>query len=127
VLLGRRNHRCVAWLGLFAIWLQVVVTFPHVCPDDIAALAAYPGLDPEIISGGLNERDLPLCPLSDGRGGHTCLIYATVHLAGSPLLPDAITLDLASRRGSTVLARETQMHLARPHRLLFETRAPPVL
>jgi hypothetical protein len=127
VLLGRRNHRRAAWFGLFAIWLQVAVAVPHVCPDDLAALAGHPGLGPEIISDGLDVRDLPLCPLSDRRGGDTCFIYATVHQAGSPLLPDAITLDRVTRSGSTVLARETQMHLARPHHLLFETRAPPVL
>jgi substrate-binding family protein len=89
VLLGRRNHRCAAWLGLFAIWLQVVVALPHVCPDDIAALAGHPGLDPEIISGGLDVRDLPLCPLSDGRAGDTCFIYATVHPIAEER-PDAI-------------------------------------
>lgn len=126
-MLNGRHQRRVAWLGLFAVWLQVAVVFPHVCPDDIAMLGGYLGFSPQMISGPPDERDPPLCPLSDGRGGDTCFIYATAHLAGSPLLPDAIKLDRVTRNGSTLAARETQMHLARPHHLLFETRAPPVL
>jgi len=127
VLLNGRHRQRVAWLGLLAVWLQVAVIFPHVCPDDIAALGGSFGSGPEIVSGASDERDQPLCPLSDGRGGDTCLIYATAHLAGSPLLPDAIRLDLVVRSGPTLAARETQMHLAWPRHILFESRAPPVL
>ncbi len=126
MLLNGRHQQRAAWLGLFAVWLQVAIVFPHVCPDDIAVLGGSLGFGPDIISGAPDERDLPLCPLSDGRGGDACFIYATGHLAGSPLLPEAIKLDLVTRSGSTLAARETPMHLARPHHLLFETRAPPV-
>jgi hypothetical protein len=127
VLLSGRHQRRVAWPALFAVWLQVAVVFPHICPDDIAALGGSLAFGPEIVSGASDAPDLPLCPLSDGRGGDTCFIYAAAHLAGAPLLPDAIRVDPPARSGARSAAREAPMLPARRHRLLFETRAPPVL
>jgi hypothetical protein len=128
VLLGRRSQQSAAGLALVAIWFQVVVVFPHICPDDIAGLVAGAGrseFGAAVMSGALDARDLPLCPLSNGRGGDGCLIYATLHVAGCPLLPDAIKLDAGVQRGSNPALREAPFYLARAHHLLFETRAPP--
>ncbi len=128
MLLGRRSQQSAAGLALVAIWFQVVVVFPHICPDDIAGLVAgagRSGFGAAVMSGALDARDLPLCPLSNGRGGDGCLIYATLHVAGCPLLLDAIKLDAGVQRGSNRALREAPLYLARAHHLLFETRAPP--
>ena len=127
MLLGGRVRRGAAWLALFAIWLQAAVVFPHICPDDIAALIGDPGSTPELASGTGDAPDLPLCPLSEAPGGGACTIYATAHMAGATLLSDAIKLettgeDRASRRG-----REDQLPLSPASHLLFQTRAPPVI
>ena len=127
MLLGLRYQRCAAWWGLFAIWLQVAVFFPQVCPDDIAGLVGQPGLGSEIFSGASDAQDLPLCPLSERGGGDACIIYATVHLAGSTLLPEPINLDRTNGNGLSISGREGQLHLARARHFLFQTRAPPAI
>ena len=126
MLLGRRSQQSAAGLALVAIWFQVVVVFPHICPDDIAGLVAHAD-GAALRSRTLDAKDLPLCPLSDGRGGDGCLIYATLHLAGCPLLLDAIKFDASLNNGSNRSPREAPLHLARAHHLLFETRAPPAV
>ena len=124
---GRRGQRWGAILGLFAIWFQSAVLFPHICPDDIARLVAgHFGSTVASVSDAPDVEDLPLCPLSDGRGGDGCLIYMAVHLGGCPLLPPAISIGpFGHRLPETTPPRE--LHLPRAHYLLFVTRAPPLV
>jgi len=128
VLPGRRGQRWAASLGLLAIWLQIAFIFPHVCPDEIAGLAARahpPGFAPAAVSDAPDNDDLPLCPLSQGRNGDGCLIYATAYLASHSLLPDTAKLDPAALSQPADIAGEARLPPPRAHHLLFETRAPP--
>jgi hypothetical protein len=127
VLLGEHIHRKTTWVALFALLVQVTLSFPHICPDDLFGLAAPTGLRQPALSGALDIPDSPLCPLSDGRAGDaSCAIYASMHVAGSLLLPDRIQLDVPSATGKAQSWTRKQLHLARPPHLLFQTRAPPV-
>jgi hypothetical protein len=125
LLLGRRHRCAAAWAALFAIWLQIAVVFPHICPDEMAGRIGHPGLAPALSAAVRDEPELPFCPLSEGRGGN-CAIYAAGHLGGASLLPDAI--KLAPRRGAApgLGSREAALQLSRAAHLLFQTRAPPV-
>ena len=125
MLLGRACRRGAAWLALIAICLQVAIVFPHICPDDVASLG-HSGLGPAFSAATPDLPELPLCPLSEGRGGGSCVIYATGHLAGTSLLPDAIRLGPTRRDGLGLRASDAPLQLSRAAHLLFQTRAPPI-
>lgn len=79
-------RRLTGGLGLFALLLQLIVSFAHVHSEDFAGLL-NPGVTraaaADDTSGGLPDPE------------HlTCDICATVHLAGTLLMPAAPTFTL---------------------------------
>lgn len=81
----RASRGLTGWLGLFALALQLAVSFAHVHGEDFAGPLAA-GATQSITA--------------DAPGGHpdpdhlTCDICATVHLAGALAVPTAPALSL---------------------------------
>lgn len=112
----RASRRLTGWLALFALALQLAVSFAHVHGEDFAGLLA----------SGVTQAT----PAGDAPGGHpdpdhlTCDICATVHLAGSLALPiaPALTLPVPTIAPGTIAAPITRaVTLASA----FHARAPP--
>lgn len=82
---ARASRRLTGWLALFALALQLAVSFAHVHGEDFAGLLAAGATQSTTTdaSGGQPDPD------------HlTCDICATVHLAGTLALPTAPALTL---------------------------------
>jgi hypothetical protein len=123
----RRRTRSQTWLALFALAVQLVVSFGHVHRDDLglAFLAADsavitpigPGLthSPTVPDRGHNPTSDALCP-----------ICASINLAGALILPLPPQLDALMQVGRVWLPVARTNGLSDQARLSFQARAPPV-
>jgi hypothetical protein len=123
----RRRTRSQTWLALFALGVQLVVSFGHVHRDDLGlALVAAdsavagpigPGLTP---SPAVPDRDHN--PTSDA----LCPICASINLAGALILPVPPRLDAPMHVGRIRLPVAQTNSLSNQVRLSFQARAPPL-
>jgi|HubBroStandDraft_1064217.scaffolds.fasta_scaffold28817_2 hypothetical protein len=121
---GRATHRRSAWLALFALWLQLALSFGHYHAEDFAGLGA-PSTADVVHAAPLPSS--PFNPLSEGVAHEACAICASMALADSLVLPDPVRVATRPLRGWRSLATPEAFVLAgTPHRL-FQTRAPPVV
>src|SRR5262249_15652591 len=117
-----RSKRC-SYLALFALTLQLVLSFGHVHVAPIArhssagevataANAAKPA--------GRHHRHLP------AHADDNCAICALIHLAGTllPSAPPALALPAVSARSPHQII--VQSDLTAPPGALFQARAPPI-
>ena len=125
MLLGRVIHRRVAWLALFALWLQLGLSFGHTHPEDFFGL------------GGDKQAQLTATHMAPGAPagamadvlGHeaTCSICASISLAGTVIVPvPPVVAPARFERGAPPPLYDHAV-VARPSHLLFQTRAPPVV
>jgi hypothetical protein len=123
-------RRGTAALGVFALMLQVVLSFGHIHADDLGVLQAVeaasgktthvaisrstqsPG-ERQIPGGGLPDDDCPICTV--------------MHLVASGLLPSPPSV-LAPANAAGVLQTSTiqAFNLAVTRYVLRQTRAPPI-
>jgi len=112
--------RLGARLGLFALALQIVLSFGHVHPGDFdatnpASVAVDAGQTPPTAPGDGSDRAID----------HFCPICALIQLAASalPALPPALPLPL--RLAAAELPLRRLFTLAASPDTLFQARAPP--
>jgi DUF2946 family protein len=118
----RSIRRFGASLGLFALLLQLALSFGHVHPEDLlgasaAGLAseiagkAQPATDPDRHAPGAPHDDCPIC--------------SVMHLTGTIVLPEPPALALATQFTVAVFFADDLVSVVIPRRLPFQTRAPP--
>ena len=119
----RSLRRFGAGLGLFALLLQLALSFGHVHPEDLLGAAAAavgeqvagktlpPGADPDRQAPGAPHDDCPIC--------------AVMHLAGTIVLPEPPVLALPVSFGFVTFASADFVATVIPRRPPFQTRAPP--
>ena len=119
----RSIRRFGAGLGLFALLLQLALSFGHVHPEDLLGASA----------GGIQTvagKTQPLSPAQDrhapGAPHDDCPICAVMHLAGTIVLPDAPALALPTQFTVAVFSTDGHVAVVVPRRPPFQTRAPPI-
>ena len=121
---GGATHRRAAWLALFALWLQLALSFGHYHAEDFAGLGA-PSTRDAVHAAPLPSS--PFNPLSEGMAHEACAICAAMALADSLVLPDPVRVATRPLPGCQSRATpEAFVLTGTPHRL-FQTRAPPVV
>jgi hypothetical protein len=119
--LWRLRRIGTAGLGLFALLLQLFLSFGHVHTRDliaprtsIAAVGKSTAPGPEQIPSRLPEDDCPIC--------------ATMHLAASGLLPTP-PMVAGPAQFAQVLHQTfiEEFNLGITRHILFQTRAPPIV
>jgi len=115
----RSRSRLGACLALFALALQLVLSFGHVHVEGFAAGRAAIAQASTAATGNLANQESPA--LADDY----CSVCALIHLAGSlaPAQPPSLPLPTSFHRPWRTAAVE--FDLTRPHRVLFGARAPP--
>ena len=117
----RSIRRFGAGLGLFALLLQLTLSFAHIHPEDLLPSAV--GIADEVAGSASADRDqdrhAPGAPHDD------CLICAAMHLAGTIVLPNPPALALPTAFTLATFAAEDFVTTVVPRRLPFQTRAPP--
>jgi hypothetical protein len=119
----RSIRRFGAGLGLFALLLQLTLSFAHIHPEDL--LGASAGAAERIAgkaqpAGPGQDRRIPGAPHDD------CPICSVMHLAGTIVLPGAPALALPTEFTVASFVADDLVSTAIPRRLPFQTRAPPV-
>jgi hypothetical protein len=112
----RSIRRLGAGLGLFALLLQLMLSFAHVHPDE---LLGAPGVG--IAGKALPDQDRP----APGAPHDDCPICAVMHLAGTIVVPDPPALALPTEFTVAVFVADDLATTVIPRRLPFQTRAPP--
>ena len=125
MLLGRKLHRRVAWLALFALWLQLGLSFGHTHPEDFFGLG---GKQQAQLTAAHTAPGAPAGPMSDVlRHEATCAICASIALASTVIVPvPPVVAPARFERGAPPPLYDHAV-VTRPPHLLFQTRAPPVV
>ena len=128
----RLNIHLGSWCALFAITIQLAVSFGHLHPQGIVpthANSILVALFDDLSS--TNAPDNPAAPAIPRKSQHRtasdfCAICSLIQLTGTmlpaatPPLPQTIVL------GRALLGRGDQLALAHSHRGLWHARAPPL-
>jgi hypothetical protein len=114
----RRHIELGSRLALFALAVQLALSFAHVHATDPARAQAAAAT----VSG---SGDAPI-PKSDGPIDPGCAICGLIQLAATATPSAAPALPLLVASGHARLAAADQCLLAASPRLLFQARAPPV-
>jgi hypothetical protein len=128
-MLQRQSIRLVgARLAIFAVWLQVVLTFGHIHAFDIYLYGhpVVPAQGVTQVTADDGTTPVPSAPLQANEAGdQACSICANMALVAATVLPDPARIAPPS---ATPLRRawiaEPLRLTAAPY-LLFQTRAPP--
>ena len=118
----RSLRRFGAGLGLFALLLQLSLSFGHIHADDLL---------PRGLAGVADHLAGKPQPPAKGPDGQTpashddCPICAVMHLAGTIVLPGAPSLSLPTQFTPTDFVPADFAYVSVPRRLPFQTRAPP--
>ena len=116
----RANLKIAARLGLFALTLQIVLSFGHVHLGDLWHSTG--GLS---VAGKQSVPTDPLRqPISDA--DEYCAICATIHLAATSLLPQAPQLSVPFAVQLVEHANLIPGTSLSPRRAAFQSRAPPL-
>jgi len=125
MLLGRKIHRRVAWLALFALWLQLGLSFGHTHPEDFFGLGGHKQAQ---LTAAHTSPGAPSGPIADVLGHEaTCSICASISLVGTVVVPiPPVVAPARFERGAPPPLYDHPVVFRPPH-LLFQTRAPPVV
>jgi len=109
-----------SWLALFALALQLALSFGHVHLHDIGSTG--------VKVAGTQAPSAPSSPDHPaGDADDYCAICATIHLASTTFLPGLVQLPvLFVARPVEHIDRVTTVFAA-PHRSFFQSRAPPLV
>ena len=124
----RSHRRLGAWVALFALALQLALSFGHIHLDAIG-LGSAPAQAATLAQGGGDDGAPPGGP-SGGRhhDGHDfCAICATMSLAASTVLPVLASLVLPVDHAQDWLAEAQTAQIPFDPHLIFQARAPPAL
>jgi hypothetical protein len=120
----RSIRRFGAGLGLFALLLQLALSFGHVHPEDLLGASAA-GIA-NVVAGKAQlpstdqNRHAPGAPHDD------CPICSVMHLAGTIVLPAPPVLALPAQFTVPVFSTDDLVTVVIPRRPPFQTRAPPI-
>jgi hypothetical protein len=117
------------WLALFALWLQLAVSFGHLHPEEVfgpAGRLIVPGHGATEIAAPRHDSPLTPVPAGESEAADVCAICAVMAMAATSVPPVATSLPAPS----FIFIRHAAAHpvfriAARPF-LLFRTRAPPL-
>jgi Protein of unknown function (DUF2946) len=116
------NRGFSTWLALFALAVQMVISFGHVHLDGIHGAypaAAATGFKP-------HAQALPAQPPGDDDDDAYCPICASLYLTANSFMPAAPLLPLPSVSNLVKhFDRKAPVFVA-PRRLAFQSRAPPL-
>ena len=118
----RSIRRFGAGLGLFALLLQLTLSFAHIHPDDLLGAPAL-GIADAIAGNAVADRDQDRQPA--GAPHDDCPICAVMHLAGTIVPPQPPALALPTEFTVAAFAADDFATTVVPRRLPFQTRAPP--
>lgn len=111
-------RRLSGWLALVALALQLAISFGHIHPEDF--VHAGHGLTVVTQAGGATGTP------GDVDGDHLgCAICATVHLAGTLLLPAPSAIALPAEVTLVHLTAGEHPATERTAALAFNARGPP--
>ena len=111
----RIKKRFGGWLALFALGLQLVLSFGHMHAEDFAAAR---------IAVAQNQSAPQNAPDGD-HDGDVCAICAVMHMAGASLLPGAPSVALPSEFAFSAAIAPDHEALPQPARQSVQARAPP--
>jgi hypothetical protein len=121
----RSNTRFGARLALFALALQLVVSFGHVHALDVVSAAAAPhAVAADQQNGHVTDPSVP-ARRSDG-ADDICAVCALVKLVGTSVVATVPPLALPSSTRLVVWRVAFDLSFAPPSRRLFSARAPPI-
>jgi hypothetical protein len=126
MLLRPANRRRAAWLALFALWLQLALSFGHSHAEDLAGLGAPHFGTAQVVA----DRSMPPgapAPYPGALAHDDCAICAAMALADSLVLPDLAPVPAPTPIGTQPLAMPDTVVLVDGAYRLFQTRAPPVV
>jgi hypothetical protein len=116
----RNNRRFGGWLALFALAVQLALSFGHVHLDGIRG-------DTDARISLISERS-PASPAQHpGNDADYCAICATIHLASSSFLPDAPQLPVLFVSQTIEHSDYVAFVFVAAQRTAFQSRAPPIV
>jgi hypothetical protein len=117
----RSNRKLVGSLALFALAMQMTLSFGHIHPRDFAGVP------------GVATAQAQATPSDSGGGngtGHStndyCLVCANTNLAGTLLLPDLIVLEVPVGTTDASHPHVCTAICSNFNHALFRARAPPL-
>jgi hypothetical protein len=112
----RTKMRFGGWLALFALGLQLALSFGHIHAEDFAAANTTVAHQtaPQNAPAGDHDGDPDFCA-----------ICAVMHMAGTSLLPGAPSVSLPAAITFVVFAAADLTALPPSARQSFQARAPP--
>jgi hypothetical protein len=111
----RSHRRRGAWLALFALALQLALTFAHVHPLVVATAAAL-----------AQSQDGPAQPEPGGPASDPCAVCTLIQMAGTLVPASSPALALPVAVDGQYLAISIDRPRATSPPRLFQARAPPV-
>jgi hypothetical protein len=122
----RSKVRGVAWLALFALALQLVVSFGHTHGGDFGVASAVAA---DQSHAGSPSGPVPAPPADRDRGSTPddgCAICASIALAGTLILtpPPALAVPVRAKRVRFALVQADIP--SGPARISFQARGPPL-
>lgn len=121
----RWNARRGACLALFALAVQLVLSFGHLHLKGVGLAHASAVAAAQAPANGTDPASLPAHP-DEGVGDDYCPICALIHLAGSLISADVPLLALPTVFARLEIASRLAAALAASPRRLFSARAPPI-
>jgi hypothetical protein len=112
-------------LALFAVFLQLVLSFGHIHPSDIFPFGHAVAQGQGVAQLVTADHGSPAGQNETGAGGEACAICANMALAASLVLPDPIGIAPPAAAIPTRVAAPVALLIAAAPHLLFQTRAPP--
>jgi hypothetical protein len=123
-MLLRYERRIGSWLALFALALQLTLSFGHV---HLEGIARQDNARVALAAGGHASQSLLSQP--SGAGGDDddyCPICASVYLSSHSFVPAAPVLSLPSISSAVEHSNRSAPFFIVPRRPVFQSRAPPL-
>jgi hypothetical protein len=127
-----RSHvRLGAWCALFALAVQLVLSFGHVHLNGGSSTSVPSALSTRLMapapSAASEAPALPADQDSDGQAGRFCDICALIQLAGSVTPAAAPVLASPATFDAVAFDRSADTELVAPSPFFFRARAPPLV
>jgi hypothetical protein len=121
----RANRTSGGRLALFALAVQLVLSFGHIHREDIFGPAAAPAGAVVVASAADPSAPTPADP-APGHADDYCAICASLYLLGTSFVPDVPQLPLPHVSYAIEHVDRTVVVLVVPQRAPFQSRAPPL-
>lgn len=119
----RRNRRIGAWAALFALALQITLSFGHIHVEGIHSSTA--AVDVSLAQA--TSRDGAPAPHRHHGANDICAICATIGLIASSVVPDPSPLLPPAAGEQSRLSASVSPRLSFDPSVLFQARAPPAV